>query len=380
MVNGSKGIDRLGIKPYDWWNEALHGVARNGRATIFPQSLALAATFDESLIEEVASAISDEARAKFNLAQAAENYAIYTGLTFWSPNVNIFRDPRWGRGQETYGEDPYLTGKIGVAFVKGMQGDDPRYLKTAACAKHYAVHSGPEALRHHFDANPTKKDLYETYLPAFEMLVKEGNVEAVMGAYNRVYGESASASKLLLTDILRKRWGFEGHILSDCGAVADIYRGHGIAKDAAEAAAIALNNSLDLNCGTTFLSLTTSVERGLVTEAQIDAALKKLVLTKLKLGLLGDNSANPYNKLGAEVICSEKNLALARKASQNSIVLVSNKNNTLPLRKDLKSLGITGAYASDGYVLLGNYNGITNNLVTFVEGLVDKVDISCRVG
>ncbi len=380
MVNGSKGIDRLGIKPYDWWNEALHGVARNGRATIFPQSLALAATFDESLIEEVASAISDEARAKFNLAQAAENYAIYTGLTFWSPNVNIFRDPRWGRGQETYGEDPYLTGKIGVAFVKGMQGDDPRYLKTAACAKHYAVHSGPEALRHHFDANPTKKDLYETYLPAFEMLVKEGNVEAVMGAYNRVYGESASASKLLLTDILRKRWGFEGHILSDCGAVADIYRGHGIAKDAAEAAAIALNNSLDLNCGTTFLSLTTSVERGLVTEAQIDAALKKLVLTKLKLGLLGDNSANPYNKLGAEVICSEKNLALARKASQNSIVLVSNKNNTLPLRKDLKSLGITGAYASDGYVLMGNYNGITNNLVTFVEGLVDKVDISCRVG
>ncbi len=380
MVNGAKGIERLDIKPYDWWNEALHGVARNGRATIFPQALALAATFDEALIEEVASAISDEARAKYNLAQAAENYSIYTGLTFWSPNVNLFRDPRWGRGQETYGEDPYLTGKIGVAFVKGMQGDDPRYLKTAACAKHYAVHSGPEALRHHFDANPTKKDLFETYLPAFEMLVKEGKVEAVMGAYNRVYGESASASPYLLTDILRKRWGFEGHILSDCGAVADIYKGHGIAKDAAEAAAIALNSGLNLNCGSTYLSLTTAVERGLVTEEQIDVAFKKLVLTKLKLGLFGDNSENPYNDLGAEVICSDENLELARKAARNSMVLVSNKNNALPLRKDLKSLGITGAYAADGYVLMGNYNGISNNLVTFVEGLVDKVDISCRVG
>ncbi len=380
MVNATPGVDRLDILPYDWWNEALHGVARNGRATIFPQAVALAATFDEALVQDVANAISNEARAKYNLAQAAENYSRYTGLTFWSPNVNIFRDPRWGRGQETYGEDPYLTGRIGVAFVHGMQGDDPNYLKTAACAKHYAVHSGPEALRHSFDAVPTKKDLFETYLPAFEMLVKEGGVESVMGAYNRVYGESASASRYLLTEILREKWGFEGHILSDCGAIQDIYVGHGIAKDAAEASAMALSSGLDLNCGESYLALGEAVKRGLIYEDQIDDALRRLFVTKLKLGLLGDAEANPYHNISKDVICSDEHVALARKCAQNSMVLISNKGNALPLKKDLHRVGVTGAYATDNFMLMGNYFGVTNSMTSILEGVVDAVDLSTRVG
>ncbi len=380
MVNSTVGIERLGIPPYDWWNEALHGVARNGRATIFPQAVALAATFDEELVHDVANAISSEARAKYNIAQAAGNYNRYTGLTFWSPNVNIFRDPRWGRGQETYGEDPYLTGRIGVSFVEGMQGDSPKYLKTAACAKHFAVHSGPEALRHSFDAVPTKKDLFETYLPAFEMLVKEGNVESVMGAYNRVYGQSASASLYLLTEILREKWGFDGHILSDCGAIKDIYVGHGIAKDAAEASAMALNSGLDLNCGDSYLALVEAVDRGLVSEEQINAALRRLMVTRLKLGMLGDSSDNPYNAIGSEVICSPEHVELARKSAANSMVLISNKNNTLPLKKDLHRVGVTGAFAADNFVLMGNYFGVTNSMTSFLEGVVEAVDLSTRVG
>ncbi|MFR9498461.1 MAG: glycoside hydrolase family 3 N-terminal domain-containing protein [Rikenellaceae bacterium] len=381
MVNATTGVDRLGILPYDWWNEALHGVARSGKATIFPQAVALAATFDQELVHDVANAISDEARAKYNVAQRAENYSRYTGLTFWSPNVNIFRDPRWGRGQETYGEDPYLTGKIGVAYVKGMQGDDPNYLKTAACAKHFAVHSGPEALRHSFDATPTKKDLFETYLPAFEMLVKEGDVESVMGAYNRVYGHSASASHYLLTEILREQWGFEGHILSDCGAIKDIYEGHAIATDAAEASAMALNSGLDLNCGDSYLALGEAVERGLVYEDQIDDALRRLFVTKLKLGMLGDSAKdNPYNNISEEVVCCDEHTALARKCAVNSMVLISNKENTLPLAKNLKRVGVTGAFAADNFVLMGNYFGVTPSMTSFLEGVVDAVDLSTRVG
>ncbi len=380
MVNTSVGIERLDILPYDWWNEALHGVARNGKATIFPQAIALAATFDEELVEQVANAISDEARAKFNISQAANNYLRYTGLTFWSPNINIFRDPRWGRGQETYGEDPFLAGKIGVAFVKGMQGDDTKYLKTAACAKHYAVHSGPEALRHEFDVYPSKKDLFETYLPAFEMLVKEANVESVMGAYNRVYGESASASRYFLIDILRERWGFEGHVLSDCGAIRDMYVGHGIAKDAAEASAIALRSGLDLNCGDSYLGLVEAVERGLVNEKEIDAALTRLLVTKFKLGILGDDSDNPYKDISSDVICSAEHIALARESAAKSIILISNKDNALPLKKNLKAVGVTGAYATDSFVLMGNYYGVNNDMSTILEGVVNAVDLSTRVG
>ena len=379
MVNTTIPVERLNIKPYDWWNEALHGVARNGRATIFPQSVALAATFDDALVKEVATAISDEARAKFNVSQEAENYNRYTGLSFWSPNVKIYRDPRWGRGQETYGEDPYLTGRIGVAFVKGMQGDDPHYLKTAACAKHFAVHSGPEALRHHFNAIPSRKDLFETYLPAFEMLVKDAKVESVMGAYNRVYGHSASASHFLLTEILRDEWGFEGHILSDCGAVKDIYEGHGIAKDAAEASAIALRAGLDMNCGESYLALGEAVKRGLVEESEIDDALCRLYVTRLKLGLLNNADENPYNNIPAEVVGCEDHIDLARKCAAKSMVLVSNKNNTLPLSLDLQSIGVTGPFAADNFILMGNYFGVTNHMTSFVEGIVDVAKLTTRV-
>ena len=232
LMNSSPAVPRLGIAPYDWWSEALHGVARNGKATVFPQPIGLAASFDEGLVREIGTAIGDEARVKYEAAQAAGRFGNCTGLTFWSPNVNIFRDPRWGRGMETWGEDPYLTGRLGVQFVKGLQGDDPVYLKAAACAKHYAVHSGPESLRHSFDVSPSRRDLYETYLPAFRALVQEGRVESVMGAYNRVYGESASASRFLLRDVLRDEFGFRGHVVSDCGAISDIYHGHGLEKSA----------------------------------------------------------------------------------------------------------------------------------------------------
>ena len=285
LMNGSDGIERLGILPYDWWNEALHGVARNGRATVFPQAIGMAATFDTTLVHNIATAISDEARAKFNTAQKMGNYSKYAGLTFWTPNVNIFRDPRWGRGQETYGEDPYLTSCIGVAFARGLQGDHPKYLKTAACAKHFAVHSGPEALRHEFNVNPSRKDLYETYLPAFEALVKKANVEAVMGAYNRVYGESASGSQFLLKDILRDQWGFNGHIVSDCGAIEDIWKHHKIAKNPAEACAIAVKVGLNINCGMTYKYLHEAMDQKLITEEDIDRLLYPALMTRFKLGM-----------------------------------------------------------------------------------------------
>lgn len=255
LMNETPGIPRLGIEPYDWWNEGLHGVGRDGRATVFPQPIGLGATFNPVLIRRIGDAIATEARAKYIVARRNKNYARYTGLTFWSPNVNIFRDPRWGRGMETWGEDPFLTGTMGSAFVRGMQGDDPNYLKVAACGKHYAVHSGPEATRHTVNVEPSKHDLWETYLPAFEMLVKEAKVEIIMGAYNRVYSESASGSKFLLTDILRKQWGFKGHIVSDCDAIADIWKGHKIAKTEAEACAIAIKAGLNVECGSTFKAL-----------------------------------------------------------------------------------------------------------------------------
>jgi beta-glucosidase len=261
----SKAIERLGIPEYNWWNECLHGVARAGIATVFPQAIALAATFDENLVRQAARAISDEARAKYNEAVKQGNRGQYWGLTFWTPNVNIFRDPRWGRGQETYGEDPFLTGRIGAAFVKGLQGDDPENLKLAACAKHFAVHSGPEKLRHTFNAVVSKKDLFETYLPAFRALVDAG-VESVMGAYNRLYGEPCCGSNYLLKEILRERWGFSGHVVSDCWAINDFHVNHKVAETPEESAAIALNAGCDLNCGCTYPYLTVSFKKGMVTE------------------------------------------------------------------------------------------------------------------
>ena len=379
MMNSTPGVERLGIKPYDWWNEALHGVARNGRATVFPEPIGLGATFDPELVRKIGDTVSDEGRAKFEKAREMENYNRYTGLTFWAPNVNIFRDPRWGRGMETYGEDPYLTGTMGSAYVKGIQGDDPFYLKAAACAKHFAVHSGPESVRHSFNALPNMKDLYETYLPAFERLVKDADVEVVMGAYNRVFGESASGSTFLLTNLLREQWGFDGHIVSDCGAVDDIYGGHHIAKDAAEASAIAIKAGLNLECGNSFRSLKTAIERGLLTEADIDEALEPLLMTQLKLGILFNDPDCPYYGIPASVIGSPEHYAVARQAAVESMVLLKNDNDLLPLRKDIMNVYVTGTAATDTYSMMGNYFGISDHYSTYLQGIVAKVSDGTNV-
>lgn len=372
LMNETPGIPRLGIEPYDWWNEALHGVARDGRATVFPQPIGLGATFDPALAKEIGDAIATEGRAKYVVARKNNNYSRYTGLTFWSPNVNIFRDPRWGRGMETYGEDPFLTGTMGTAFVQGMQGNDPVYLKAAACGKHYAVHSGPEATRHTVNVEPSRRDLWETYLPAFQMLVQKGKVEIIMGAYNRVYGESASGSKFLLTDILRKQWGFQGHIVSDCGAVTDIYEGHRIAKTEAEACAIAIKAGLNVECGTTFKAMKEALAQHLITEADIDRALMPLMMTRLKLGILQPDDNCPYNHVGEEVIGCERHIALARQAAVESMVLLKN-DGVLPLKKDIHTLFVTGAGAADAFWLMGNYFGISDRYCTYLQGIVSKV-------
>jgi len=377
LLADAPGIPRLGVLPYNWWNEALHGVARNGRATVFPQPIGIAATFDDDLVYRIATAISDEARAKFNIAQSMGNYSKYAGLTFWSPNVNIFRDPRWGRGMETYGEDPYLQARLGVAFVKGLQGNDPDHMKTAACAKHYAVHSGPEALRHEFDAVAPRKDLYETYLPAFEALVKEGNVECVMCAYNRAYGDPACGSDLLLKDILRDQWGFQGHVVSDCGAVRDFHKNHRLTDSEAEAAAWALKAGTDVNCGRYYNFLPDALEQGLIDESDIDTSLRRLLATKLKLGFFDEKTA--WNKLGAEVVEREENVALAREAAQKSIVLLRNRNNTLPLNRNTRSLFIAGPHASTNEVLLGNYYGMSGDMVSILEGITGAVSVGTTI-
>ncbi len=373
LMNETPGIPRLGIEPYDWWNEGLHGVGRSGRATVFPQPIGLAATFNADLVKHIGDAIATEARAKYVVARRNKNYARYTGLTFWSPNVNIFRDPRWGRGMETWGEDPFLTGTLGTAFVRGMQGDDPVYLKVAACGKHYAVHSGPEATRHEANVEPSKRDLWETYLPAFEMLVKEGKVEIIMGAYNRVYGESASGSKLLLTDILRQQWGFKGHIVSDCGAVTDIFSGHHIAKTEAEACAIAIKAGLNVECGTSFRALQEALDQQLLTEDDINRALKPLMMTRLKLGIIHDDPDCPYNHVGEEQIGSADHISLARQAAVEGMVLLKNERGALPIDKNIHTLFVTGAGAADAFWLMGNYFGISDRYSTYLQGIVSKV-------
>jgi len=372
MTYNSQAIPRLGIPEYNWWSECLHGVARAGRATVFPQAIGLAATFDTDLIFRVATAISDEGRAKFEAAVKNNHRARYRGLSFWTPNINIFRDPRWGRGQETYGEDPFLTSQIGIAFVKGLQGDHPRYLKAAACAKHYAVHSGPEGDRHHFNAVVSQKDLWETYLPAFEALVEAG-VEAVMGAYNRTLGEPCCGSKLLLMDILRGKWGFEGHIVSDCWALVDFHQHHKVTSSPVESAALAINNGCNLNCGNTFPHLVEAVKQGLVTEETINKSLAYLLRTRFKLGLFDPPEMNPFRSIGPEVINCEKHRQLAYEAAVKSIILLKNKANILPLKKDLKSIYVMGPNATSVEVLLGNYFGISRKMSTIIEGITAKV-------
>jgi beta-glucosidase len=359
-------IPRLGIPAYNWWNEALHGVARAGTATVFPQAIGLAAIFDEGFQSRVAEAISDEGRAKYNMQSRRGDRGIYKGLTFWSPNINIFRDPRWGRGHETYGEDPTLTSRLGVAFVKGLQGEG-KHLKAAACAKHFAVHSGPEALRHEFDARPSEKDLRETYLPAFEALVREAEVESVMGAYNRVNGEPACGSKRLLRDILRDEWGFQGHVVSDCWALRDFHTHHMVTSTAPESAALALKMGCDLNCGVTYLHLLQAHQDGLVTEDEITTACERLMTTRFLLGILGGGSE--YDAIGYERCDSDENAALALEAARRSMVLLKN-DGVLPLDlKKLKTVAVIGPNADSVLALEGNYNGKSSRYVTFLKGI-----------
>jgi beta-glucosidase len=374
MLYNSPAIDRLNIPAYNWWNEALHGVGRAGKATVFPQSIGLAATFDPDLVYRVATAISDEARAKHNEAVKKENRQQYTGLTFWSPNINIFRDPRWGRGQETYGEDPFLTSQMGVAFVRGMQGDNPDYLKTSACAKHFAVHSGPEESRHRFNTVPDETDLQETYLPAFKALVENG-VSSVMCAYNRLYDEPCCGNKFLLDTLLRQEWGFDGYIVTDCWALDDIWLRHKVTDDKVKAAVMAAQAGVNLNCGYLFKFLPEAVDRGMISEKQIDEILKPALRTRFKLGLMGEDKNDPYAAIPVETVNSEKHRKLAYEAVVKSIVLLKNKNNVLPLDKEkLHKLYVTGPTADDNMVLLGNYNGFSGNLVTILEGIINKVD------
>lgn len=370
MVNNSAPIDRLGIPAYNWWGECLHGVARFGRATVYPQAIGLAATWDTDLIGRIGNAISDEGRAMFHAMEAYGFSRRYGGLTYWTPNINIFRDPRWGRGQETYGEDPFLTSQMGVSLMKGIQGDHPKYLKAGACGKHFVVHSGPEGLRHEFNAITSQKDLHETYLYAFRELVAAG-VESIMCAYNRTNDEACCGSNTLLQNILRDSWGFEGHILSDCGALRDLYEGHKVATDLAEAAALALKNGVNLNCGNTYLSLPEAVERGLVTEAEIDASLVYLLRTRFKLGLFDPDDMVPFTKISTDVVNCPEHRAFAREAAQKCVVMLKN-NGVLPLSDDTEKIYVTGPNASNLDVMLGNYYGVSGDMSTILEGIAAK--------
>jgi len=368
-------IERLGIPAYNWWNEGLHGVARFGRATVFPQPIAMAATFDAELVKRMGEAVSLEARAKHDDAIRIGNYSQYGGLTLWSPNINIFRDPRWGRGMETFGEDTFLTSALGVAYVQGLQGDHPYYYRTAACAKHIAVHSGPESERHTFDAYASPKDLYETYLPAFEALARAG-VASVMCGYNRLYGEPCCASNLLLNELLREKWQFQGQIVSDCWAVTDFHAGHKVTENVVQSAALALNSGVDVNCGDEFPALKEALKQGLVTEAEIDRALRNNLRVLFRLGMFDEN--HPYRNIPASVVGSPEHKALAKEAAQKSIVLLKNKQ-VLPLSKTIKHLYLLGPNAADVDVLLGNYNGQTDDARTFLEGITGAVSLGTRL-
>ncbi len=379
MMNQTPAIERLGIPEYDWWNEALHGVARAGRATVFPQSIAMAATFDDAALHETFDMISDEARAKYHQYQKDKEYDRYKGLTFWTPNINIFRDPRWGRGMETYGEDPYLTGRMGIAVVKGLQGDDPNYFKTHACAKHYAVHSGPEWNRHEFDVTVSQRDLWTTYLPAFEELVVEGDVQEVMCAYNRYEGKPCCSSDKLLIDILRNTWGFEDIILSDCGAIDDFWR-----KDkntprhethpTAEAASVdAVRNGTDLECGGSYRVLLKAVQDSMITEEELDVSLRRLFKGRFELGMFDPDDRVPYASIPYSVVESQKHVTQALDMARKSMVLLKNKNNILPLNKDIRKIAVVGPNAADSIMLWANYNGFPSKTVTILEGIKNKV-------
>lgn len=375
MQHTAPAINRLGIPQYNWWNECLHGVARNGIATVFPQAIGMAATFNPTLIKQEADVISTEARAKYYEAISKGSHEIYQGLTFWSPNINIFRDPRWGRGQETYGEDPYLTSQIGKAFVQGLQGNDPKYFKVIATAKHFAVHSGPESERHKFDAWPSERDLFETYIPAFEVLVKEAKVYSVMTSYNRVFGIPSSANTFLLKETLREKWGFKGYVVSDCWAISDIYSFHNFVPTAEKAAALAVKAGTDLSCGPEYGSLGKAIDLGYISEFEINRSVKRLFEARFRLGLFDPAVNLKYASIPANAYNTESNRSLAREVSRQSIILLKNsrmpgqENPILPFSKKIKSIAVVGPYANDTSVLLGNYNGIPTNPVTILEGI-----------
>jgi beta-glucosidase len=374
MSHPAKGVPRLGIPAYNYWSEALHGVARNGRATVFPQAIGMAATWDSNLIQRVASAIGDEARAKYHETLRLKGSTDqYQGLTFWSPNVNIFRDPRWGRGQETWGEDPFLSGEMGSAYVRGLQGDHPKYLKAAACAKHYAVHSGPEKYRHTFNAIVSHRELYDTYLPAFKELVMGARVEAVMGAYNRTLDEPCCASQLLLVDILRGEWGFQGHVVSDCGALGDFHLNHKVTKDAAESAALALKRGCDLGCDSIYDEIPEAVQRGLISEEDVDRALERTLGTRFKLGMFDPPEEVPFTSISMDVVSCSKHRELAYQTAAESVVLLKNKNNILPIQPSTRKIFVTGPSATSLDVLLGNYFGFNNQMSTILEGITGRL-------
>ena len=380
MLHDAPAIERLGVPAYNWWNEALHGVARAGVATMFPQAIGLAASFDEDMMELVADAISTEARAKYNMQQEFGDKDIYKGLTMWSPNVNIFRDPRWGRGHETYGEDPYLTSRLGVRFINGLQGHDEKYMKTAACAKHFAVHSGPEELRHEFDAVASKQDLFETYLPAFQAAVEEADVESVMGAYNRTNGEPCCGSKTLLTDILRNTWKFDGHVVSDCWAIKDFHQGHNVTSDAVESVSLAVENGCDINCGNIFVYLTQAVKEGKISEEKITEACERLFATRMKLGLFDDPEDVPFNQIPYEIVDSKEMQEMNLDIAKRCLVLLKNEDNLLPLKKEnIKTIGVVGPNANNRRALEGNYEGTASRYVTVLEGFQDYLGDDVRV-
>lgn len=375
MMDNSQAVPRLKIPAYGWWNEALHGVARAGTATVFPQAIGMAATWDVPEHLKTFEMISDEARAKYNRSfDEALKTGRYEGLTFWTPNINIFRDPRWGRGQETYGEDPYLTSILGVAAVKGLQGNDPKYFKTHACAKHFAVHSGPEWNRHSYNAEISKRDLYETYLPAFKALVQEGNVREVMCAYNAFDGQPCCANNTLLTEILRGKWKYDGMVVSDCWALADFFQKkyHGTHPDEKTTAADALKHSTDLECGDTYNNLNKSLASGLITEKDIDVSMRRILKGWFELGMLDPKSSVHWNTIPYSVVDSEEHKKQALKMAQKSIVLMKNKKNILPLSRNIKKIAVVGPNADDGLMQLGNYNGTPSSIVTILEGIKTK--------
>ncbi len=373
LTNAAAAVERLGIPQYDWWNECLHGVARAGKATVFPQAIGMAATFDRELMFRMADITSTEARAKYNDFISRGSRERYQGLTFWSPNINIFRDPRWGRGHETYGEDPYLTGELGVQFIRGLQGDDDRYFKVVATSKHYAVHSGPEPLRHEFDAVTSERDFRDTYLPAFKKTVEEGKVYSVMCAYNRYMGEPCCGSGWLQEELLRGELGFDGYIVSDCGAIRDFHSGHDVVGTREEAAALGVLSGTDLNCGNVYPALVEAVSKGLITEEQIDVSVERLMLARMKLGMFDPDEMVPWSDVPYEVVSSPEHRLVALEMARKSIVLLKNENGALPLERNLRKVAVIGPNADNVSTQYGNYNGFPVNPVSVYQGIKTKL-------